>query len=280
MKCFYHRADLDGKCSAAIVRRWCPDVELIGVDYGDVFPWERIVPGDEVIMVDFSLPMPEMQRLSDLCRLTWIDHHKSALEAARACGFVASGGQYCVVGNAACELAWEVFFGRFGVVMPRAVRLLGRYDVWDHESHPGALEFQYGMRQLDAWPDDAGFWQLVFEHDSEVNRLIEEGALLLAYERRQNAAYARSCAFDVVFSGLRCVAINRGLSNSLLFEGVYDPQRHDAMLAFVRRAGHWKVSLYTDRPGVDVSAVAAAHGGGGHAGAAGFECERLPFFEG
>ena len=38
--CFYHKSDLDGVCSAAIVKRFVPDCELYGVDYGEEFPWE------------------------------------------------------------------------------------------------------------------------------------------------------------------------------------------------------------------------------------------------
>ena len=35
MKCFYHRIDFDGVCSAAIVKAKYPECELIGIDYGD-----------------------------------------------------------------------------------------------------------------------------------------------------------------------------------------------------------------------------------------------------
>ena len=78
--CFYHSADLDGHCSGAIVRKKYPDVELIGINYGDEFPWEKI-PGNLVIMVDFSLqPFDDMVRLLEMGDIVWIDHHKSAIE--------------------------------------------------------------------------------------------------------------------------------------------------------------------------------------------------------
>ena len=34
--CFYHKADLDGVCSGAIVKHFVPDCELYGFDYGEV----------------------------------------------------------------------------------------------------------------------------------------------------------------------------------------------------------------------------------------------------
>ncbi len=48
-------------------------------------------------------------------------------------------------------------------------------------------------------------------------------------------------------------------------------------LSFGWHGGYWKVSLFTDREDMDVSAVARELGGGGHKKAAGFTCERLPF---
>ena len=43
--CFYHKADLDGVCSAAIVKHFVPECELYGIDYGDEFPWALVRPG-------------------------------------------------------------------------------------------------------------------------------------------------------------------------------------------------------------------------------------------
>jgi len=142
MKCFYHSADLDGKCSGAIVRSmW--ECELIGINYGDAFPWDSIEPGETVVMVDFCLqPFSEMVRLNELAELVWIDHHVSAIREAEACGFEARLAQVLEVGRAGCELAWEHYVG---TEVPKAVRLLGRYDVWDH-ADPEVWPFTYGMR--------------------------------------------------------------------------------------------------------------------------------------
>lgn len=279
MKCFYHSADLDGHCAGAIIKYRFPQCEMIGINYGDVFSWERIEPDETVVMVDFSLPIEDMERLNGMCTLVWIDHHKSAIETARARCFLASGEQVLVIGEAGCELAWRWCFGTEPC---RAVFLLGRYDVWDHHNHPGALEFQYGMRNLDdTCPRNQGLWHELFNDkpspDSLVQTITQDGGLLLSYEERQNAKYVRSCAFEVDLDGLRCIAVNKGLTNSLVFKSVYDPEKHDVMLSFVRRPGKWTVSVYSDKPEVDASAICKARGGGGHRGAAGFQCDVLPF---
>lgn len=64
MKCFYHSADLDGHCSGAIVKQMHKSCEIIGIDYGDKFPYEVIEDGEIIFMVDFSLqPFDRMIKL-------------------------------------------------------------------------------------------------------------------------------------------------------------------------------------------------------------------------
>lgn len=273
MKCFFHSADLDGRCSGAIIKMHHPECQMIGIQYGHPFPWELIQENEIVWIVDFCLqPFSAMERLNSIAILNWIDHHKTSVEAAEAAGFTSTGLQVLEIGKAGCELTWEVCTD---AEMPQAVFLLGRYDVWDHQSHPPALEFQYGMRAYDADPTDTEFWKSIFF--SSIEKEIALGRHLLAYEERSNAMYVKSCAFVTELDGLRCIAVNRGLSNSLLFKTIYDPAKHDAMISFVRRPDRWTVSVYADKPEVDASAIAKARGGGGHKGAAAFACQMLPF---
>ncbi len=282
MKCFYHRADMDGRCSGAIVKMEYPKCEMIGINYGDVFPWESIQQGEVVYMVDFSLqPFEDMERLNSMCDLIWVDHHKTSIEEKNKRDFRAYI-QSLDDKYAGCELTWMLLHPVDPMqpihkkVLPMFIYLLGRYDVWDHFNTPGALEFQYGIRNKgECLPDDP-IWPQLFDVEL-VQQIISDGSLLLGYEKKQNAAYAKSCAYETELDGLRCIAINKGLANSLLFESVYDPEKHDAMLCYVRRNGKWTVSLYATKPEVDVSAICKARGGGGHKGAAGFQCETLPF---
>lgn len=281
MKCFYHRADMDGKCSGALVKMEHPDCEMIGINYGDSFPWETVKPNEDVYMVDFSLqPFEDMERLNAMCNLIWVDHHITAIEESKKRGFRAYI-QSLDTNYAGCELTWSLlhpvdpFAPLIKKVAPHFVWLLGRYDVWDH-SIPEILEFQSGLRSYGPMYPDDPTWKMLFE-DSFVDQVIEIGKIIIKHEKGQNEAYAKSCAYDVLFDSLRCVAINKGLANSLLFASVYDPAKHDAMLCYVWRKDKWTVSLYSSKPEVDVSVVCKARGGGGHKGAAGFQCQELPF---
>ena len=275
MKCFYHSRDMDGRCSGAIVREVFPECELIGYDYGQPFPWETIHPEEQVFLVDVSLqPFSDMVRLNAACRLTWIDHHVTAIAARDEVGVPFDGIQR--VGRAGCELTWDYLMADGGWV-PRAVHLLGRYDVWQWQDVPGAMEFQSGMWQFNSNPVNSELWHRLFHDDGLVDEIIHNGGLLLAAKRKDNSSRIKALGFDTELDGLRCIAVNHGMTNSTVFDEAYDPDRHDAMLAFAWYRDHWKVSLYSAKDEVDVSQICKVRGGGGHRGAAGFQCRELPF---
>lgn len=277
MKCFYHSADLDGHCSGAIVKHKYPDCEMIGINYGQEFPWETIEPGEKVFMVDFCLqPFSDMQRLNEICKLYWIDHHKTAIDASRECDFMASGDQFLSSEKAGCELTWWYIME---CQATSSVFLLGRYDVWDHAADKDVLNFQYGMRMYtDTRPDNQTLWKMIFYGDARNVAAI--GKTILDYEQNQNAKFCNAYAFETMLNGMVAICANRGFTNSKVFDSVYNPAKHHLMITFCRLkppAGKWTVSLYSTREDVDCGAIAKAFGGGGHKGAAGFQCQKLPF---
>jgi len=279
MKCFYHSADLDGHCSGAIIKREFPRCEIIGINYGDEFPWDKIQPNEKIFMVDFSLqPFDGMERLNNICMLHWIDHHKTAIDEAHKRSFLAYQ-QHIENGLAGCELTWEYIYGK-SCTTPLGVRLLGRYDVWDN-SDSRTLPFQYGMRNFaNTFPDNIELWEKIFSSDSFCETIIEQGELLLEYERKQNEKFCKAYSFETVFDGMKAICANRGFCNSKLFDSVYDPSRHHLMISFVRMKYPkklWTVSLYSTREDVDCGAIAKKYGGGGHNGAAGFQTKEIPF---
>lgn len=285
MKCFYHSADLDGHCSGAIVKHRYPECELIGINYGQPFPWESIIsPAETVFMVDFSLqPFEEMMDLRDRCTLVWIDHHKSAIEEADKV-LASWPNRFPVfsgvreIGKAGCELTWNFLFPHDEA--PPVVWLLGRYDVWDLE-YPSVLAFQYGMRLFDTNPENQDFWGRYFKcEDAMTDPVVgtmARGKVVMDYVGQENAKYAKACAFEVAFEGLRCIAINKMLTNSQVFDTVWDRDKYHAMITFGFRHGKWTFSMYSDREDVDVSEICKRYGGGGHKGASGFQCDHIPF---
>jgi len=273
--CLYHSCDLDGQCSGAIVNHFVPGVILYGINYGEPPPWD-LLTDSIVYLVDFSLqPFDQMIKLQKVCRkLIWIDHHKGVIEEAQRHSFMRVEGRR-VIGRAACELCWEYFTGALHCIQP--VYLLGRFDVWDH-SHPDTLPFQYGIQRQNTNPTSL-LWKKLFSEDQElIETIINDGKIIQDYIEKDNEKYAAARCFSTEIDGHPAIACNKGLTNSKLFDSVWDPERYDLMIAFSRSANkYWSVSMYTTRDDVDVSLIAQKYGGNGHIQAAGCQCKELPF---
>lgn len=283
MKCIYHKSDFDGLCSAAIVSGIFPDVELIGAGYKKDPDLTSIATGEKVFMVDYSLqPFEKMVALTKQCDLVWIDHHKTAMEDCETSGIAFKGLRR--IGIGACALVWEYLMGPRS--MPEAVRLLAQYDVFDH-SDLLTLPFQYGMRTNKACKDPKNaIWKSLLKPkaisgiaESKVfNTILDSGHNVYEYVVQSNEGSAKALAFETTLDNLRLIAMNRADTGSLQFTSVWDAKKYDAMAIFTFQKSIWSVSLFTPQNSdVDVGAVAKAHGGGGHKGAAGFVCKTLPF---
>lgn len=270
IKCFYHSADLDGKCSAAVVKHCVPTAELIPIDYGQVFHWSSIKSNDVVYMVDFALqPFSDMVKLNNMCNLIWIDHHKTAIEDYERSEETFKGNLR--IGIGACALTWE-WLSCLNV--PLFIKLLAEYDVWDHHD-PLTLPFQYGMRLYDTDPH-ASVWVRLLRDKEFVQDIVENGRIIINYKSEQDKIQASAKCFFTEFEGLECLVANHGPSNSKFFDSLWDSTKYDAMIMFYWKKDHWSVSLYTYKPDVDVSVIAKKYGGGGHKGAAGFQAAVLP----
>lgn len=308
----YHRADFDGLFCREIARKFIPDAELIGWDYGDP---KLLFPEGGVYVLDLS---PEC--FSDFHtaprgqnRLVWIDHHKTAFEKFEVQN--THGRGYRIDGVAACRLAhfyftaWERykrddgvdpiwfqdhypfakkehFFDR-KIQEPTAVRLAGEYDIWDKRD-PNAELFQHGLRSQELTPH---IWESLLNgkdvddlnpgithSDAMVASLLEKGRAIQYSKARENEGVINAFGFTIHFEGFCLLACNAARYNSQLFSAGLKPD-HDGCLGFNwdGQAKMWRISLYTDKAGVDLSPVAVKYGGGGHKGACGFRVDKLPF---
>lgn len=282
MKCFYHSADLDGHCSGAIVKYFNPECEMIGINYGQEFPWDSIEFGETVYMVDFSLePFELMEELNRLCDhyFIWIDHHKTAIELdnklqKEKCMHIPGIRQE--EGKAACELTWEHFSSK---PVPKGVSLLSKYDIWDHKD-PNVLPFQYGMRNYNTNPDNQHMWGCLFEYEDKagfmINNFVQEGIPIVVYIINDDKRYINAHHFVIEFEGYTCLAVNRLDTNSYIFSDVWNPKNYDLMLTFGWNKNKWAISLYSEG-NINVGEIAKKYGGGGHHNAAGFSVKELPF---
>lgn len=278
MICIYHNRDLDGWMSAAIVKLWHPNTELIGWDYGMPIP---DLSFKEVIMVDISFPVDVMK--ANCNRLVWIDHHKSAILAWQDVELADLEDRFTIPGLrssdfAACELTWKYFFPEKGI--PEIVHLLGRYDCFGHkgtDEELKVLQFQYAARAYMSTPKDCLDYLKAdigeMEYSAEVRSLDEllivgEGIYeYLCTEAQQ--IYERR--FDVDFDGLKFGCVNQCRFNPINFGIQYHKDGYDGFACFHYQKGQWIYSLYNDNGQVDCSEICKKRGGGGHKGAAGFQ---------
>jgi len=299
----YHSADFDGIFCREIARKFLPpDTMFIGWDYKDPkipFPYEGTV-----YVLDLSPECFEELEGGDYSerykRTIWIDHHKTAIEK-----FNATIPGYRIDGVAACRLAWQWFAAHLineaglpskqmfvdrKVPEPLAVRLAGEYDIWDKRDER-ADTFQYGLRSKELTEED---WKwLLTIHDNmkqgeyalaktglAVDTLLQDGRLLQRYSQKLDADLVNYKSFLVEWEGLKFLCLNTGRFNSLTFaaKDVLETG-HDALLGWTFTGKSNTVSLYhaKHRTELDLSAIAVKYGGGGHRGACGFTCEKLPF---
>lgn len=308
----YHKADFDGIFCREIARKFLPEAELIGWDYGD--PTPPVEHGDKLYILDLSVP-----NLMNHPNLVWIDHHKSAIEKY---GNLIVG--YRIDGVAACRLAWQWFewqvaghdphFNQLDPALPTreeyvnrtvhepwSIRLVGEYDIWDKRD-PDAELFQHGLRSRDLNND----WNFLLQYDRKATEqevesltdighgslirpdgtspnptvlgLLDAGKALQYAKTHENESIIKAFGFTIQFEGFTLLACNAARYNSQLFSAGLKPE-HDGCLGFNwdGQKNEWRVSLYTDKPGVDLSPVAVKYGGGGHRGACGFRIGKLPF---
>lgn len=312
----YHSADFDGIFCREIAKKFLPDAEFIGWDYGDAtipFPSEGTV-----YLMDLS---PDcfgeifVFGARKLERLIWIDHHKTAIE-----NYPKSIPGYRIDGVAACRLAYHWFTCSKGahadgtlaekedfvirrVHEPLAVRLVGEYDIWDKRD-PRAELFQFGLRSCNLEPyfrdllelshkstvdeigalADAGHTNLL-EPDGTMAppliwSLLQHGETLQYARGEEYREVITAQGFDVVLEGYTYLACNSHELDirSQLFDAGIKPH-HEGLLGFTFNGKDWRVSLY-GIPGQDIdhSLIAVKYGGGGHKNACGFRSKTLSFF--
>lgn len=308
----YHSADFDGIFCREIARKFLPDAELIGWNFGD--PPLKFPESGDVYVLDLPVDRPfgfvisngPEERVNENSipamvaaaygQIFWIDHHKSSIDSHPS-----EIPGYRIDGVAACRLVWQWFrktelqkdednaskwpglpskqeFVDRIVIEPWAVRLAGEYDIWDKRDADAEL-FQHGLRSEELYPNT---WDSLLSQEPEdgstVVRLLNQGRALQFARTQENASIIKELGFTFQWEGLTWLACNHARYNSLLFTAGLTPE-HDACFGFKWTGKTWSVSLYhaTGKEHHDLSLIAVKYKGGGHKGACGFQTDKLPF---
>ena len=280
MLCIYHSADHDGKGSAAIVKYAHGDCELLGYNYDQEIPYEEIDKHQDVVICDISFPMEYMFKLHAEKNLIWIDHHASAIalyeEQLKKEGGLGIKGLR-MVGKAAIELTWEYFFPAQPV--PEGVKLLALNDLFDLRDKR-VRPFEFAFQSLGVNRPYERVWRDLFEGQIDVPQMVEQGKAILAFIKHRDYRLSRNMAFEGTYNGLRFIAANMAQAGSDFFESLDNIANYDFMVSFsLNKRCKWNLSFRTSKDNVDVSAIAANFGGGGHKKASGASgLDKLPDF--
>lgn len=290
MKCFYHN-DADGKCAGFWVHHSVTlndqyqDNSFIEISYAKPFPLDSIRKDEQIYIVDYSIPPDEMRRLLDITKnVTWIDHHKTAIEKYQDFDRDIRGVRYD--GVAGCMLTYcyihlmtqrgegdiKPFDPSMAKYAPRFTKLIADWDTWNFDYGDDTRHFITAFNAYDFNPSSS-LWNLFLKSEPDYTPFIKEGITMTTFRDGWAKEYMK-LGFEVDFEGMKCFAVNLGHCNSEYFKSL-PVGKYDALMPFVFDGEQYTISLYSST--IDVSKIAKKYGGGGHKGASGFICKELPF---
>lgn len=290
MRCVViHHHDEDGRAAAAVVKQAvksrAKEFLFIEAKYDTQIPFDQLRNGDEVYVVDFSMQNPgDWARLCNIPRfpVTWIDHHITAIEAAKGTRAENLPGIREEGKRAGCALTWDFFYP--DVEAPVAIQLISDRDTWTWERGEETAEFHAGLQMNDTSPESPLWTAILIPSEcgtpSWVISIRSTGRSVLQYKNRFYGDLREKNAYEVEFEGNKAIAINvAGVgSEAFGFPNGYKgemPDEWPVLIAFYYNGDNFVVSMYSKA--VNVSEIAKKYGGGGHPGAAGFLCKNLPF---
>lgn len=222
----------------------------------------------QVFILDFSYPRDVLEELrSRVDTLVILDHHKTAKEALE--GFE---GAVFDMNKSGAVLAWEYFHP--GVEVPQLLLHIQDRDLWQfrlqgtQELTPSLYVIGDDMQALDAMADNSDTGQYF------LTAAIQNGSAVLRHQAKQISNAVKNVVV-LPFKGYKVGVLNTTTLVSEIGTAIYTSPELDvdfSMSFFIDKTGvpilSFRSSSDKEHP-VDVSALAAELGGGGHRTAAG-----------
>lgn len=275
---FYH-GDLDGKTSAAIIKRLWPDAFCVPVNHNKDPNWSIMKPGGVLFVVDFSFSYEIMQRLNQEYKLIWIDHHDPIVEYGKL-GFNPEGNRAIIPGKSGAMLVWE--FLHPNEECPRFIKYVSDYDTWMFK-YPETLYFSLasGLLDLEFTKSGMNTWNELFDNDTFIDKLVTSGKKVQLFIDERAKLVCKDIAFKTTINGKTAYAGNIKNTNSLVLKCLSDsdPDTKLTMLyCYFGNIKKWRVSIYSsDEEHYNAAEICRAYNGNGRGGAAGFVSVTLPF---
>lgn len=253
--CIYHANCMDGFAAAfAVWKRYGENFEYIEANYGNEPP---AIDGKIVYIVDFSYPKHILLQMEKLARgITVIDHHKTSKQDL-------DGLPFCIfdLTKSGAVLTWEHLFPTEPV--PLILQYIQDRDLWIWQLYE-SKECSAGLR-LEKWTFES-FHKLL--DPTETMKLVLEGCTVLKYQNGCVQAAKENDIRRIDLDGYYVPIVN---CTHLISEIVGELAENEPFaVGYFDTIDKRVFSLRSRKGGVDVSAIAKNHGGGGHPNAAGF----------
>jgi len=249
----------DGFASALIVnRRFGGAADFHPAVYGSPPPE---LEGRDVIIADFSYPVPIMAEIAGRCRsLLFIDHHRTAMAAASRVEEFQNATVRFDLQACGAMLTWRYFYP--DEEPPPFLHYVNDRDLWLHRM-PNTKRFTVGLR---SWPQTFERWELLID---DTSALIADGGPIERYYDRQIEACCGN-RFDMEIGGHLVPVANAPHMYASEIANAMCMGKPFAASFYVGPDRKIVFSLRSDDRGLDVSEIAKLYGGGGHKHAAGF----------
>jgi hypothetical protein len=245
----YHADCADGFGAAWAIWKRFPSTEFIAVEHGA--PPPGTLAQRHVLIVDFSYPRPTLEQIAaETASLLVLDHHITAQRALKGLPFARFEQN-----KSGAVMAWE---WAHQARVPWLLEYIQDKDLWTW-TLPASREINAALA---SYPYDFQVWDRLRPEVLEA-----EGRGILRYERELVAKIGAEAVL-VEFHGSTVPAVHSAVLTSQL--GEYLNKGYPFCVIWHERNGRRYFSLRSASDGVDVSAIAAAYGGGGHVHAAGF----------
>lgn len=238
------------------------------VQYGQPIPECVYQPEAMVYILDFSYSREALLDLEKKCAaLLVLDHHATAEKELDGLTFAKFEKE-----KSGAVMAWEHFHP--GMPVPKLLLYVQDRDLWKWEL-PGSRSISAYLetveRSFPIWKELRASWERCYIG------MVNAGGTLLNYQKIKISSLAKKAGrirLTWMSAGgpLIVPAVNSPHWQSELGEELLKlhPDAPAACIYFQTESGQWVFSLRSREGGLDVSAIAKAYGGGGHAPAAGF----------
>lgn len=273
----YHAECTDG-LGAALAAKWSSGSKIADVSEAEFVAakpqWDILnqykgpLEGRKLYLLDYSFKRPVLEKLLTICEsVTIIDHHKTAEEDLRGlpgCCFDMS--------HSGAVLSWMYFTDNEPV--PELFQYIESRDLWKFDL-PYSPEVSTAIQSYGHDIDDPVWEDMVNDWRTWYPRLIAEGEAINRFRRAMISVVSKT-AEEVKIGEQKVLAVNAQYLASEIGAWLKKMSPVVCIWYWDGQRQLYNMSLRSDET-VDVSAIAAKFGGGGHAQAAGFTCKELPW---